>query len=233
LLRVKATSQVCFGRSGGLKMAISERMPVSVQVSVKAGALLVFLFLALTPAVGSEAEHHGYPRAGNPPRITEKDIPNFHQVDADLFRGGHPHCTGYAKLAALGIRTIVDLQGGADRAVRGCERRLGRTTLNFHIIPFEIMFTQTALTGVSDKRLRWLFAMMRRAPKPIFVTCKLGDDRTGVIVALYRMRRGEMSFQNAEQEALHYHFHPDVLVGLRFTLDRYRDRRKVSALPDP
>src|SRR5208337_3484267 len=205
-------------------MAISERMPVSVQVSVKAGALLVFLFLALTPAVGSEAEHHGYPRAGNPPRITEKDIPNFHQVDADLFRGGHPHCTGYAKLAALGIRTIVDLQGGAVGTIRGCEKRTGRRNLNFHIIPFEIWFGQTAVTGVSDQRLRQLFGMMRQAPKPMFVTCKLGDDRTGVIVALYRMRRGEMSFQRAEQEARSYHFHPDVLIGLKLTLDRYRDR---------
>src|SRR5271157_4118059 len=118
-------------------------MAVSVQVYVRASTLLVCLVLAST--VSSEASYHGYPRAGNPSRITEKDIPNFHQVDADLFRGGHPDCNGYAKLAALGIRTIVDLQGGADRAVRGCERRLGRTTLNFHIIPFEIMFTQTAL----------------------------------------------------------------------------------------
>jgi len=206
-------------------------MAVSVQVYVRASTLLVCLVLAST--VSSEASYHGYPRAGNPSRITEKDIPNFHQVDADLFRGGHPDCNGYAKLAALGIRTIVDLQGGAVGTIRGCEKRTGRRNLNFHIIPFEIWFGQTAVTGVSDQRLRQLFGMMRQAPKPMFVTCKLGDDRTGVIVALYRMRRGEMSFQRAEQEARSYHFHPDVLIGLKLTLDRYRDRRKVSALPDP
>ena len=198
---------------------------------MKAGALLGFL--VLMPTLRSEARRHVYPRARYPARITEKDIPNFHRVDAYLFRGGHPDCTGYARLAALGIRTIVDLQGGAARTVRGCQRRLGRTKLNFRIIRFQIMFPQTALTGVSDESLRRLFAMMRRAPKPMFVTCKLGDDRTGMIVALYRMRRGEMSFRNAEREARHYHFHADVLVGLRLTLDRYRDRRKVRALPDP
>ena len=86
---------------------------------------------------------------------------------------------------------------------------------------------------MSDKKLRQLFAEMGRAPKPIFVTCKLGDDRTGVIVALYRMRRREMSFGRAEQEALRYHFHPDLLLGLKVTFDRYRDRREVNALPNP
>lgn len=206
-------------------------MGVSAQGYVKASSLLAFLVLAST--VGSEAKHHGYPRTCNPAGITEKEIPNFHQVDADLFRGAHPNCVGYAKLKAMGIRTIVELQGSPVGSLRGCEKRMGRRDLNFYTVPFDIWFGQTAVTGVSDRRLRQLFAMMRRAPKPMFVTCKLGDDRTGVIVALYRMRRGEMSFSEAEQEARYYHFHPDVLIGLKLTLDRYRDRRKVAALPDP
>jgi len=205
-------------------------MAASAQTYRKTSALL--LLVLLTCAADLRAQHYRHARANNRTGITEKDIPNFHQVDDVLFRGGHPNCTGYAKLAALGIQTIVDLQGGAVRSIQNCGKRRP-TELRFHLIPFRIFFTQTALTGVSDKRLRSLFAAMRHAPKPIFVTCRLGDDRTGVIVALYRMRRGEMSFPRAEQEARRYHFHPDVLVGLKLTLDRYRDRRKVNALPDP
>jgi hypothetical protein len=89
------------------------------------------------------------------------------------------------------------------------------------------------VTGVSSEDLRELFAAIKRATKPIFVRCKLGDDRTGVVVALYRIKRREMSFDEAKREASYYDFHPYLLLGLRKTLDRYRNPREVRSLPAP
>ena len=138
---------------------------------------------------------------------------------------------GYAKLAALGIRTIVDLQGATKGSLRDCEAHRRGRAFPFRIISFRINFLQTAVTGVSNESLRRLFASVERAPKPMFVTCKLGDDRTGLVVALYRIKRREMSFDEARREALRYDFHPDLLLGLRTTLDRYRNPQEVSLLP--
>jgi len=169
----------------------------------------------------------------NPTAMTGQEIPNFHQVDADLYRGGHPRCGGYGRLAALGIRTIVDLQGATKGSLRDCEAHRRRRAFPFRIILFRINSWQTAVTGVSSESLRKLFASMERAPKPIFVTCKLGDDRTGLVVALYRIKRRELSFDEARREALRYGFHPDLLLGLRTTLDRYKNPQEVSLLPPP
>jgi len=73
---------------------------------------------------------------------------------------------------------------------------------------------------------------MKAAPKPIFVSCSLGRDRTGMVVALYRMKRGEMSFNEAWQEAVYYGYRPRFR-GLRNALDRYQDRRELEQLPAP
>ena len=88
------------------------------------------------------------------------------------------------------------------------------------------------LTGVSDERLRGLFALMQKAPKPIFLSCRLGRDCTGMIVALYRMKRQELSFSKAEEEAVYYGYRPRF-IGLRKTLERYKDPRELALLPAP
>src|SRR5713226_1736208 len=53
--------------------------------------------------------HYKFPQDCNPTDITDKDICNFHKVDADLYRGARPRCSGYVKLANMGIQTIVSL----------------------------------------------------------------------------------------------------------------------------
>jgi protein tyrosine/serine phosphatase len=196
-------------------------------VSARIIAILILFFVVSFPVTFTLAGER------NPSAITPQEIRNFHQVDADLYRGGHPRCSGYAKLAALGIRTIVDLQGGTKGSLTDCEAHRRLRSFPFRIISFRINFLQTAITGVSSENLRRLFASMERAPKPMFVTCKLGDDRTGLVVALYRIKRREMSFDEARREALRYDFHPDLLLGLRTTLDRYRNPQEVRLLPPP
>jgi hypothetical protein len=191
--------------------------------------LIVFaaVFPLLTACVTSDTKCR-YPGDCNPTTITDSDICDFHKVDNDLYRGGHPTCSGLSKLEALGVRTFIDL-GGSEAGLHGCEddaRRVGVRFLSFHISLLQIV-----MTGVSDERLRRLFALMQKAPKPIFLSCSLGRDRTGVIVALYRVKRQELSFSKAEQEAAYYGYRR--FIGLRKTLERYKDPQKLGSLPAP
>lgn len=196
----------------------------------KARACLV---IAALPALAANCEarllRHVHRTDCNPTSITEKDIRGFHQVDADLYRGAHPKCSGYAKLAALGIRTIIDLQGNSERQARDCATQ-GRAGENpFRFDPFDINLFQTTFTGVPSEKLNRLFSLIAEAPKPVFISCKFGEDRTGVVVALYRMKRGEMTYPEARREALYYGFEPR-LCGLNRTFKRYRDPRALAAL---
>jgi protein tyrosine/serine phosphatase len=50
---------------------------------------------------------------------------------------------------------------------------------------------------------------------PIFIHCKHGQDRTGLIIGLYRVFYQEWTPKEAYQEMIRYGFHP-WLLGLRF-----------------
>jgi len=190
------------------------------------GVLFTLTLFLLIPLSNLEAKCRSRHDC-NPANISDSDICGFHKVDNDLYRGGRPTCNGLSKLQALGMRTFINL-GGADGALHGCEDDARKAGVRF--ISFHISLAQTVLTGVSDDRLRRLFALMQEAPKPIFLSCYLGRDRTGMIVALYRVRRRELSLQEATKEAVYYGYRPHF-IGLRKTLERYKDPRQLEFLP--
>ena len=43
------------------------------------------------------------------------ELPNFHQVNAQLYRGAQPKAGGLPKLKDMGIKTIVNLRGEDDQ----------------------------------------------------------------------------------------------------------------------
>ena len=182
-------------------------------------------------ALASASSHskHPRPRDCNLIAVTQKEVPNFHYVDNDLYRGGRPSCTGLLKLKALGIRSIIDLGGGAAGTLHHCK---SARSADLRVFQIKLSVPDLTLLGISDQKLRMIFAMMQGAPKPIFLSCSLGRDRTGLIVALYRMKRGEMSFREAREEAIYYGYRPRF-IGLRRALDRYRDPRELKVLPAP
>jgi protein tyrosine/serine phosphatase len=193
------------------------------------GLVIAVVFGCCTLASASWHSKHPHPHDCNPSSITQKEIPNFHYVDNDLYRGGHPSCSGLLKLEALGIRTFIDLGGGAAGTLHHCNEA---EDPGIQVIHSKISLPDVAVLGISDKRLRRLFALMQKGPKPIFVSCSLGRDRTGLIVALYRMRRGEMSFSEARDEAIYYGYRTRF-IGLRKALDRYQDPQELKLLPAP
>jgi len=42
----------------------------------------------------------------------EPGLPDFHEVDPNVYRGRQPAPEGYASLAKMGIKTVIDLRGG-------------------------------------------------------------------------------------------------------------------------
>lgn len=193
------------------------------------GVLAAVVFGCCTvESAGSWNSKHPHARDCNPHSITQEEIPNFRYVDNDLYRGGEPSCSGLLKLENLGIRTFIDL-GGAGGPLHHCKHA---EDAGFQVIHFKISMLDITLLGVSEERLQSLFGLMQKAPKPIFLSCSLGRDRTGTIVAIYRMKRREMSFNEAREEAIYYGYRPRF-IGLRRALERYRDPQELELLPAP
>ena len=205
--------------------------------------LLVFADSSSVSASGGEAsETKHYPQDCNPTSVSDAEVLNFHEVDSELFRGGRPHYKDdvYLKLANVGIRTIVNLEAG-DQAARewaAVERvnqllqQQQHPPLVFISFPIRSFF-RTVLFRVPDKSVKSLFAQIQHAPKPIFIHCKHGKDRTGMVVALYRLKRREQpSLDDVLREATHYHF-SRWNFSLKRTLKRFSNPERLEQLAPP
>lgn len=124
-----------------------------------------------------------------------KELPNFHQVNERLYRGGQPKEGGLEQLAALGIKTILNLRGAGDGADReaAAAKTLGMRYINLPL---------SNVGRPSDEQMaRALEILDDPANAPVFVHCKRGSDRTGVLIAAYRIRHDGWTDAQAIEEA--------------------------------
>lgn len=140
-----------------------------------------------------------------------KELPNFHQVNAQLYRGGQPRRGGVARLAQLGIRTVIDLRDDDDEQARAEEREARAAGLNYFNVPLD------TVGRPSDAEVERVLAIIN-APQsqPVFVHCKRGKERTGTIIAIYRITHDGWTSEAAQREADRY-----GMLFLRFDLRDY------------
>ncbi|HEX8140557.1 MAG TPA: tyrosine-protein phosphatase [Pyrinomonadaceae bacterium] len=130
------------------------------------------------------------------PRYPE--LPNFHQVNQGLYRGAQPRPEGIQRLVALGIKTVLNLRA-ADERSRAEEREARALGLRYFNIPME------GLDRPRDEQVERALALINDAAnQPVFVHCKRGADRTGTVIAVYRITHDGWSGAEALREAKRY-----------------------------
>jgi protein tyrosine/serine phosphatase len=122
-------------------------------------------------------------------------LKNFQQVEASLYRGAQPNEEGFRELAKLGVHTVVDLRGSGGRSSREAEivRGLGMQYVN---VPLDGLKAPT-----SEQVSKLLGILENQSGGPIFVHCRRGADRTGTILALYRIEHDHWGNEKALDEA--------------------------------
>ncbi len=147
------------------------------------------------------------------------ELPNFHQVNSQLYRGAQPRAGGIRKLAQLGIKTIINLRG-EDEDTRADQTEAEALGLRY------LAVSLPRLQRPSDEQVeRVLSAINAAGNHPVFVHCHHGEDRTGLIVAVYRIMHDGWTGEQAKAEAKRYGMHW-VQRGMKdYILDYYRDRK--------
>jgi tyrosine-protein phosphatase SIW14 len=177
------------------------------------GILLVTLaLLASSHPIGAAAQVARPPEAPPAGRLDGlAGLRNVGRVAPGIYRGAQPEPGGYATLKAMGVRTVINLR--ARHGERAAVETAGMRSIE---IPFSI--TDRVDT---DTARRVVDLMADPARQPLFVHCAQGRDRTGVVVAVYRMEQDGWTPAAAEAEMEAYGFH-DIWVHLREFVRHYR-----------
>ena len=131
-------------------------------------------------------------------------IDNFGQVSPTYFRGAQPQGQDYANLAALGVKTVVDLTDSDGQL--GEKAMVERAGMKYVRIP---MSTHESVSGA--KVAQFLTVVDDAANKPVYVHCVGGRHRTGVMTAIYRMTNDSWTADKAFAEMKQYKFGADFL----------------------
>jgi tyrosine-protein phosphatase SIW14 len=149
-------------------------------------------------------------------------LPNFHNVNSQIFRGGQPTPVGFQQLAKLGVKTIIDLRQPGSRS-RTEKRIVEAAGMRYVSVPMRGFHTPTA-----EQIAKVLGLFNDTSAGPVFVHCRKGADRTGTVVACYRISHDGWENTRALAEARSLGMSV-FQRALRTYVLEYRPDRSVSA----
>ena len=159
-------------------------------------------------------------RAITPESIT---IYNFAKVNDDYYRGGQPLGEHYADLAAIGVKTVINLTNDEDgrQEERMMVEKHGMTYLH---IPMKTRKPPT------DEEIATFMAAVE-ADGAVYVHCVGGRHRTGVMTAVYRITKDGLTGEQAFKEMKQYKYGPDFLhPEFKKFVQKYQPKAATAAV---
>lgn len=158
-----------------------------------------FLIVVASSSFGSDAEPRLRPDNWATPLISEQ-MQNWYKVDDLVYRSEQPDDKGMQELARFGIKRVLNLR-------------------NFHSDDDELKDSGESMTlyrvamqaeGITDSEIIAALKVIMEEETPILIHCWHGSDRTGTVIALYRIIFQNWSRQAALDELINggYGYHP-------------------------
>jgi tyrosine-protein phosphatase SIW14 len=158
-------------------------------------ALVVFSLASSNAALATDA------------KLAAIRIDNFGTINDHYYRGAQPKDDDYRDLAALGVKTVIDLTKDGRDDEPGLVKEAG---MKFVRIPL------TTSEAPSDEAVTQFLALVNdTASQPVYVHCQGGRHRTGTMTAVYRMTQDHWTADQAYQEMKQFKFegfpgHPEL-----------------------
>ncbi|MEP6819257.1 MAG: dual specificity protein phosphatase family protein [bacterium] len=126
-------------------------------------------------------------------------ISNFGQMDERFYRGARPGKNDYQALAALGIKTVIDLTDNSRSYEQPGVEAAGLRYVNIPIV------------DKNSPSVEQINAFLKLVNDPstgkFFVHCAGGRHRTGIMGAVYRFNHDHWNYDQAYAEMLKYDFY--------------------------
>jgi tyrosine-protein phosphatase SIW14 len=126
----------------------------------------------------------------------DRGLPNFKIVNDHVLRGGQPTDDGFKKLAERGVKTVVDLRWVDEHSIPHEKQLVEADGMNCVSVPMKGLSAPTLeqmskVLTILDKSDSW----------PVFIHCRRGADRTGTVLACYRIIHDHWENRKALEEA--------------------------------
>lgn len=122
-------------------------------------------------------------------------VENFHQVNDHIYRGAQPTDAGFQSLAKLGVKTVIDLRETDSRSALE-KKAVESDGMRYINIPLR------GMSAPSPAEVEKVMALFNDpSAGSVFVHCRRGADRTGTVVACYRIAHDGWENTKALSEA--------------------------------
>ena len=156
-----------------------------------------------------------------------KILPNFQALNDNVLRGAQPTDEGIKRLAERGVKTIIDLRLASEHSIPHEKELVESNGMHFVSVPMKGMSAPT------DEQLFSVLRILNDSKQwPVFVHCRRGADRTGTILACYRISHDNWNNQKALEEAKTY----GISIferAMRNFIERFKPSFTLSGVPEP
>jgi protein tyrosine phosphatase (PTP) superfamily phosphohydrolase (DUF442 family) len=177
-------------------------MPIHGRLSRTLAAIALLTLSFAWPATGQNDDSQT--RAITNVGASHIRIDNFGRVSDRYYRGAQPMGHDYVDLAALGVKTVINLT--SDDAQANERELVEEAGMRYLQIP---MTTRTSPTP--EQLAQFLAIVNDSESSPVYVHCVGGKHRTGVMTAMYRMTYDGWTADQAFREMKNYKFGADFL----------------------
>ncbi|WP_169313279.1 tyrosine-protein phosphatase [Solitalea canadensis] len=157
---------------------------------VLAGLLLVLCVSNAGAQTLTRSEKWGKP-------VERNYLHNLYSICETVFRSEQPDSLAFSELSTMGVKSILNL-----RDKHSDSKLVGGLPLNLYNVNMKA-------SDFSDKEIVESLQILHKSPKPVLVHCKHGSDRTGVVIAMYRIVFQNWTKKEAIDEMINgnYGFH--------------------------
>jgi protein tyrosine/serine phosphatase len=204
-------------RNGKLDKRHPVFSPVTKSSLAKTPVLILSFSIALALGVISYARTNDKDAANSKTNGAAVDVDNFGQVTEFYYRGAQPKDEAYDQLAAIGVKTIIDLRDDPKDYAKKLTEQAGMKYINFPL--------DDKGYPPPDAASKFLALVNDQENRPVYVHCAGGRHRTGAMTAVFRMTVQGWDVNRAYEEMKDYDFytrwgHKEMK---RFVFNYYRD----------
>lgn len=138
-----------------------------------------------------------------PHSVITDGVPNLSEVSPGVWRGGQPTAAGWAHLKSIGVKNVIKLNPESEASDN--EAR----ALGMDVLYRPVSFAQQV--GLSEIPADYFSEAVSVVQPGTYIHCYHGQDRTGLFVAIYRLRRDGWTKYFAQSEMDRMGFHSELL----------------------